>query len=317
MSYKGINLSGPALGPEGVPIPVLSDDRRVAQRRGRQWELLSASDAAKAEAAAEGAFRIHDAARAIVVVEKHAVYFRLMHEQLPRLFPCVLLTSHGFPTQAARQLLQALHRAAPELPVVGLVDHNPSGLAILMQYKYNGLLESIPAHRASSRPSRDGTTSALVPVHERRSQPLWAARVGAAVPQLRWLGPRSCHIVGLTPTTPFSSRDKALMQRLMHGMKRAATANCPVPGEVPVGVRQELAAALPRQSGTDAAVISEEEAILEPLPATWLAEAERMLRGNVKVDMEALYPVTTTNSAGVSPSFAGWVTQRLMRRDYI
>lgn len=43
--------------------------------------------------------------RAIIVVEKYSIYHRLLAEDCPSLFPCVILTSNGFPTHAARQLL--------------------------------------------------------------------------------------------------------------------------------------------------------------------------------------------------------------------
>lgn len=48
---------------------------------------------------------------AIIVVEKYSIYQRLLAEDCPSLFPCIIMTSHGFPTHAARRLLSNISLA--------------------------------------------------------------------------------------------------------------------------------------------------------------------------------------------------------------
>ncbi|KAF5215703.1 hypothetical protein ECC02_011587 [Trypanosoma cruzi] len=136
ISFHGVDLR--CYGSEGLPLPTTQEELRVVQG---DVDRTAASN--KNNVPFIG-FEIHGKTRYIVVVEKHAVFFRLMEERIFERLPCVLLTSHGFPTVAARTLLSNLHRAAQSAPLVALVDYNPSGLSILQQYKYGagGMRES-------------------------------------------------------------------------------------------------------------------------------------------------------------------------------
>ncbi len=73
-------------------------------------------------------------ARAILVVEKDAVLRRLAEDGLLRRFPCVLLTSCGYPTLTARALLMHIAEQL-RLPCFALTDWNPHGLAIMLTYQ--------------------------------------------------------------------------------------------------------------------------------------------------------------------------------------
>ena len=77
-------------------------------------------------------------ARAVLVVEKEAVFARLVEERLWERHPVALLTAKGVPDVATRALLWRLHSSAPLLPVLGAVDFNPHGLVILSAFLLGG-----------------------------------------------------------------------------------------------------------------------------------------------------------------------------------
>lgn len=72
----------------------------------------------------------------VLVVEKECIFRRLVEDGFWRgsreLGPCLLVTGCGFPDLATRALLWHLHRALPRLPIFGLSDWNPFGMAIMM-----------------------------------------------------------------------------------------------------------------------------------------------------------------------------------------
>lgn len=107
--------------------------------------------------------------RQILVIEKDALFQRLLDDRLATQLPCVLVTARGFPDLATRALLHRLTTAFPGAPVVGLVDWNPSGIAILRQYRQGG----------------------------RRGNVTGAEGKQFAIPGLSWLGVRSSHL-GIT-----------------------------------------------------------------------------------------------------------------------
>lgn len=210
LSYRGRNLQGGGTGlaaEEGMPLPLLSADlvvsvlgvveraavedddgrsvsglasssnlthsRSLQQSASSRWTTTEHRDVTSrsANSAAVAGFQVPPNVCAILVVEKHAVFAQLLREGLPRLLPCVLLTAQGYPTHAARRLLAHLHAALPRAAVVGLVDYNPHGLAILAAYRWAATSDVLPAGSASM---------------ESRYYP---------VPILRWLGVRTAHVV--------------------------------------------------------------------------------------------------------------------------
>ncbi|KAM5572356.1 hypothetical protein ABKV19_012429 [Rosa sericea] len=61
-------------------------------------------------------------ARYIIVVEKHAIYQRLVEDHVFNQIPSILITAKGYPDIATRLLLHRLSRAFPDLPILALVD---------------------------------------------------------------------------------------------------------------------------------------------------------------------------------------------------
>jgi meiotic recombination protein SPO11 len=77
------------------------------------------------------------AAQCIVVIEKEGVYQRLVEDGLHHRYPCILVTSRGFPDFATRAVVSALHRDL-DLPVYGLCDCNPYGVSVLNTFCKSG-----------------------------------------------------------------------------------------------------------------------------------------------------------------------------------
>ncbi|KAI5655416.1 hypothetical protein M9H77_32603 [Catharanthus roseus] len=83
----------------------------------------------------------------IIVVEKHAIFQRLAEDRVFNQIPSVLITAKGYPDIATRFFLHRLSRAFPDKPILGLVDWNPAGLAILCSFKYGSIGMGLEAYR--------------------------------------------------------------------------------------------------------------------------------------------------------------------------
>ncbi|PRQ17585.1 putative DNA topoisomerase (ATP-hydrolyzing) [Rosa chinensis] len=86
-------------------------------------------------------------ARYIIVVEKHAIYQRLVEDHVFNQIPSILITAKGYPDIATRLLLHRLSHAFPDLPILALVDWNPAGLAILCTFKFGSIGMGLEAYR--------------------------------------------------------------------------------------------------------------------------------------------------------------------------
>ncbi|KPA77858.1 meiotic recombination protein Spo11 [Leptomonas pyrrhocoris] len=233
--YRGTSLEGAALAREGMPLPLVEAEWRVScveqeeYAVEREEEELDAEHVAcatlstplrgfRAESAAARAptladegpplaspssytagFQIKSNVRFILVVEKHAVFVHLLRSGLPRLVPCVLLTAQGFPTHAAHRLLANLHAAVPQAVVIGLVDYNPYGLAILSAYRWPSTGVKGPASFADTEES---PSEALI----RGAMP---ENRFCAVASLRWFAVRAVHLRRVESSTepPQQTRD--------------------------------------------------------------------------------------------------------------
>lgn len=81
-------------------------------------------------------------ATCILVVEKEGIYQRLVQDGVCDLENCVLITGKGFPDLATRACVHALHHEL-HLPVLGLADCDPFGIAVLNCY-CGGTVETTP-----------------------------------------------------------------------------------------------------------------------------------------------------------------------------
>ncbi|OWM85286.1 hypothetical protein CDL15_Pgr028073 [Punica granatum] len=78
-------------------------------------------------------------ARYIILVEKHAIFQRLVEDRVFNQIPSILITARGYPDIATRNF--------PELPILALVDWNPAGLAILCTFKFGSIGMGLEAYR--------------------------------------------------------------------------------------------------------------------------------------------------------------------------
>ncbi len=69
----------------------------------------------------------------ILVIEKDAVYQRLIQARFYDTYPCIMITGRGMPSFATRAFVKQLHEQL-RLPVFILVDYNPYGLRIASAY---------------------------------------------------------------------------------------------------------------------------------------------------------------------------------------
>ncbi|CAL5437545.1 unnamed protein product [Camellia sinensis] len=86
-------------------------------------------------------------ARYIIVVEKHAIFQRLAEDCVYNQIPSILITAKGYPDIATRFLLHRISKTFPDLPIFGLVDWNPAGLAILCTFKFGSIGMGLEAYR--------------------------------------------------------------------------------------------------------------------------------------------------------------------------
>ncbi|KNA14491.1 hypothetical protein SOVF_107100 [Spinacia oleracea] len=86
-------------------------------------------------------------ARYIIVIEKHAIFQRLVEDCFFNQVPSILITAKGCPDLATRFLLHKITKAFPNLPILALVDWNPAGLSILCTFKYGSIGMGLEAYK--------------------------------------------------------------------------------------------------------------------------------------------------------------------------
>jgi len=76
---------------------------------------------------------IRSDAQFILVVEKDAAFMRLAEDRFYNSYPCIIITGKGQPDVATRLFLKRVSESL-NIPVLGLVDADPSGLKIISVY---------------------------------------------------------------------------------------------------------------------------------------------------------------------------------------
>ena len=74
----------------------------------------------------------YERGKAVITCKTHwvalqAIFQRLVEDSFCELAPSIIVTAKGMPDLSTRVFLRQLHAAFPQLPVLGLVDWNPSG----------------------------------------------------------------------------------------------------------------------------------------------------------------------------------------------
>lgn len=70
----------------------------------------------------------------VLVIEKDTIFQKLLEEDCPRIFKCILVTGKGYPDINTRMLVNILS-VKIGLPVYIIVDANPFGVDIMLLYR--------------------------------------------------------------------------------------------------------------------------------------------------------------------------------------
>ncbi|KAK9841930.1 hypothetical protein WJX84_002435 [Apatococcus fuscideae] len=161
---------------------------RKATQRDIWYRLQHTTMFGSRDCSALSSFSFQTTACCIVIVEKDAIFQRLAEDHFFDMVPSILLTAKGMPDMATRAAAHAICSAFPHLPVVSIVDWNPSGATIAGVYKWGC-----------------------------NHNHLHGARF--ALPHLQWFGLRSSMLEYAPEDSflPMSSRDLALVRNLRLG----------------------------------------------------------------------------------------------------
>ena len=194
--YSSLARAGALLEVSREALGVIAAPRgRVAGLLSVAGEDLAASGRAAAlpsDAALAAPVIASRGARFLLIVEKEAIFARLVEGAVWRHAPCALITGAGVPDFATRAFAHAA-AAALAVPVYALVDSNPYGLAILACYAggsaNDGRRWALPALRWLGLTKADIAHYALP---DRVAQAVSAADVRKAQAMLREGGLQGC-----------------------------------------------------------------------------------------------------------------------------
>ena len=123
---------------------------RLQLKEDNAWTDLAASargHAIPGDMAWVAAATLRSDAAYVLVVEKDAVFNRLLQEHACERLGAVMLTARGQPDLASRAFLARLSALLPHAPVLAVVDWNPSGVLILATYRVGSLRMGLEAGR--------------------------------------------------------------------------------------------------------------------------------------------------------------------------
>ncbi|KAL6776272.1 SPO11B [Auxenochlorella protothecoides x Auxenochlorella symbiontica] len=116
--------------------------------RGREVDCTQEAFALPGDVEGLQRFVLQSAGAAFVlVIEKETVFQALTRAQLWEECPCILVTARGMPDLATRAFLSHVSKSFPRLPLFGLVDWNPDGLAILSLYRFGSAAMALESPR--------------------------------------------------------------------------------------------------------------------------------------------------------------------------
>jgi DNA topoisomerase VI subunit A len=175
--------------------------------------------------------KISEHAHCILVIEKDAIFQRLMSERIFERLPMVLICGGGFPDLATRQFLHQLHQLATHLPILGLFDFNPSGFWIFLTYRLGSLRKGLENAAATAPIQLLGLSAAdvadpamFLPLQSREAtmlenllehpmvqqQPAWQAHLRA----MTAVGTAEIEAVQIAPAQPLVIGDHQIVHRV-------------------------------------------------------------------------------------------------------
>eukprot|EP00884_Botryococcus_braunii_P020255 jgi/Botrbrau1/6913/Bobra.67_3s0031.1 len=187
-----LNVPRPDLGVLCSTRGAYAGKLRVLEAPGHRWidgsRVTTAGLSIPGDCTTIQNFQFDSKARYILVVEKDAIFQRLVEDRFFDMLPAIVLTAKGMPDMATRVFLHTLHMQLPKALVLGLVDWNPSGVAILCQYKHGSVRMALESPRY-------------------------------AVPSLKWLGTREEMLQDVPESAwqALTARDESLIGTLKAG----------------------------------------------------------------------------------------------------
>ena len=224
--------------------------------------------------------RLRSDARFVLIVEKDAAFDKLCRERIHARVPCVLVTAKGFPDLATRAFLKKFASEFPRVPMLALVDWNPSGLLILRTYRAGsggGALEA-------SRYALD----------------------------VKWLGVRRADLerVDARARQPLTELDKAKIKNML-----AAETGTGEGGNAQLSQRSSQTAGPASQAPTQSQQ-SHSQSPSASTPsrdsASQASELRAMLESGMKAEIESLYP----EADGGVFTLSEFVVSKYLRGDY-
>lgn len=76
------------------------------------------------------------------VIEKYGIFARLVQDRFYHMIPSVLVCGKGYPSVSTRAFVALIERKL-RIPVLGLADYNPHGLALLQTYRRGSVRSSL------------------------------------------------------------------------------------------------------------------------------------------------------------------------------
>lgn len=107
------------------------------------WE---AQVAIRSDVTERGAVTVHalpqqEPPRFGLLVEKEAIFHELVSSGVHQRLRCAIITGKGFPCLGTRAFVRRMHEAFPRMPIFGVADWNPSGLAIMLLFAHGSARE--------------------------------------------------------------------------------------------------------------------------------------------------------------------------------
>lgn len=230
------------------------------------------------------------AAQYLIIVEKDAVFQRLMEDRIFDRMPSILVTGRGYPDLATRALVRAIAMLFPDIIVVGIADCNPSGVRVLWQYKHGPRIES---HLGETKEIEHRVKIAGVK-RSRTESLLTHLPSPIAVPELRWIGLFASDLaqcmskaedweVDSAHIYPLSARDKSAAGGIINDLNAAAAA------QMTENDRRK------------------KQLVCHP----WTSRLQEMLALGLKCDIEAL------SAAAKATTVTAFLERKLLRREWI
>jgi hypothetical protein len=237
-------------------------------------------------------------AQYIIVVEKDAIFQRLLEDRFHVRVPSVLVTGKGFPSLATRAFVHKLY-CSLNIPVLGIADYNYSGVQLLLSYKVGSQTNPYEAQ--------------LYPV------------------PLKWVGLHQADIAIIRSNFKGSHENECAISNHHEGPPGPAIES------IGTEERNKSISGFLSKRDTDRTkkLLEKHPFLKDKVGESWAKELHYMVESGIKVELEALYRqivCVTDNShkrkredgasrgshkRSSSTAFSDWLEQKIMSRRWL